>query len=82
MFELNFLKKTENQLESIVFSKYPKLEIIKSKLENINNPLFVRMTGSGSALVAYYNSKKKCENAKKKFRKKYKNYWCISSKTI
>ena len=82
MFELKFLKKTENQLESIVFSKYPKLELIKSKLENINNPLFVRMTGSGSALVAYYNSKKKCENAKKKFRKKYKNYWCISSKTI
>ncbi len=59
MFELKFLKKTENQLESIVFSKYPKLELIKSKLENINNPLFVRMTGSGSALVAYYNSKKK-----------------------
>ena len=40
------------------------------------------MTGSGSALVAYYQSKKRCENAKKKFNKKYKNYWCIASKTI
>ena len=82
MFEINFLKKTENQLESIAFSKYPKLKFIKSKLENINNPIFVRMTGSGSALVAYYRSKEKCKNAKKKFNRKYKNYWCISSKTI
>ncbi len=82
MFEINFLKKNENQLESIAFSKYPKLKFIKSKLENINNPIFVRMTGSGSALVAYYRSKEKCRNAKKKFNRKYKNYWCISSKTI
>ena len=38
MFEINFLKKTENQLESVAFSKYPKLKFIKSELENINNP--------------------------------------------
>ena len=81
-FELNFLKKNENQLEPIAFAKYPKLRLIKSFIENINDPFFVRMTGSGSALVAYYQSKEKCENAKKKFKKKYKNYWCISSKTI
>ncbi len=82
MFEINFLKKSENQLEQIAFSKYPKLKLMKSKLENINNPFFVRMTGSGSALIAYYKSKEKCENAKKKFYRKYKNFWCISSKTI
>ena len=82
MFEINFLKKTENQLESVAFSKYPKLKFIKSELENINNPFFVRMTGSGSALVAYHRSKEKCKNAKQKFNRKYKNYWCISSKTI
>ena len=82
MFQINFLKKTTNQLESIVFSEYPKLKSIKSYLINTSKPLFVRMTGSGSSLVAYYQSEEKCKNAKKNFQKKYKNYWCIASKTI
>ena len=82
MFEVNFLKKSDNCLEEIAFLKYPKLKSLKIFLENLVNPVFVRMTGSGSTLVAYYKSKKRCESAKKKFNNKYKNYWCISSKTI
>ena len=82
MFNIDFLKKTGNSLEKIAFSKYPKLRSIKFFLENLTNPTFVRMTGSGSAIVAYFQSKKKCDNAKKKFDRKYKNYWCITSKTI
>ena len=46
------------------------------------NPLFVRMTGSGSVIIAYYQSKKDCEMAKVQFKRKYKNYWCNTSKTI
>ena len=82
MFNLDYLKKMNNSLEPIVFSKYPKLRALKSFLENLSKPAFVRMTGSGSAMVAYFNSKQRCENAKKQFKRKYKNYWCISSKTI
>ena len=82
MFKLDYIKNLNNQLEQIVLSKYPILRSIKLYLENILDPVFVRMTGSGSALVAYFPSKKRCENAKKKFHKKYKNYWCIASKTI
>lgn len=82
MFNTNFLKKMNNFLEPIVFSKYSKLRSIKFFLKDISNPLFIRMTGSGSALVAYYPSKEKCENARAKFSKKYKNYWSIASKTI
>ena len=82
MFNLNFLKETNNHLEPIAFSKYSKLKSIKFYLENLLNPEFVRMTGSGSALVAYFQSKVRCENAKKQFIKSYKNYWCITSKTI
>ena len=82
LFESNFLKKLNNDLEPIVFSKYPELKKIKLFLESLANPAFVRMTGSGSALVAYYQSKKRLEYAKIKFRKNYKNYWCIASKTI
>jgi 4-diphosphocytidyl-2-C-methyl-D-erythritol kinase len=82
MFDLDFLEKMSNSLESIVFSKYPELQKIKFFLENLSKPVFVRMTGSGSAMVAYFYSKKRCDMAKKLFNKKYKNYWCIVSKTI
>ena len=71
-----------NSLDVIVLSKYPKLKKIKLYLENSLKPVFVRMTGSGSTLVAYFQSKERCESAKKRFNKKYKNYWCITSKTI
>jgi len=82
MFDLNFLISMKNSLEEIAFTKYPKLKKLKSSIEKLTNPKFVRMTGSGSALVAYFSSKKLCQNAKKKISKKYKNYWCIASKTI
>lgn len=82
MFNLNFLKKMTNSLEPIVFSMHRKLKNIKFFLERSTCAEFVRMTGSGSALVAYFYSKEKCDNAKRHFNKKYKNYWCIASKTI
>ena len=82
IFDLETLKKMENSLEKVALSKYPQLRSMKSYLEKFLNPVFVRMTGSGSALVAYYRTKKRCENAKKMFTKKYKNCWCIASKTI
>ena len=82
IFDLDYLKKLDNNLEEIALSKYPKLKFIKLYLEALNEPVFVRMTGSGSAIVAYFKSKKRCLSAKKKFNKKYKNYWCIASKTI
>ena len=82
MFNFDYLKRMSNDLETISFSKYPKLKNIKSYLENSLDPIFVRMSGSGSALVAYFQSKKRCVHAKKRFNKEYKNYWCIASKTI
>ena len=82
MFDFEYLKKTDNSLEPIAFSQYPKLSKIKLFLENLSTPILVRMTGSGSAIVAYFQSKERCNKAKKQFNKKFKNYWCISSKTI
>ena len=82
MMNLNSLLKYENDLEKVAFSKYPKLKILKSFLENLNKPFFVRMTGSGSVMVAYYQKKQDCELAKVRFKRKFKNYWCNTSKTI
>ncbi len=82
MIKFNYLKNLDNSLETIAFSRFPKLQNIKHYLEKSSNKGFVRMTGSGSALVAYFKSKKICNNVKKMFQKKYKNYWCIIAKTI
>ena len=82
MFGSIYLSKQKNDLELVAFSKYPKLKKIKFFLKSIKNPLFVRMTGSGSVIVAYYQSKKDCEMAKVQFKRKFKNYWCNVSKTI
>ena len=82
MFKYGYLFKQANALETVAFSRYPRLKKIKSFLENLNQPLFVRMTGSGSVIVAYYQSKKDCELAKVQFKRKFENYWCNTSKTL
>ena len=40
------------------------------------------MTGSGSAVIAYFASNKLCKEAEKKVKKKFGNYWCKTAKTI
>ena len=71
-----------NDLEKIAFHKYPKLKKIKSFLLTMPNNIFVRMSGSGSSIVAYFYSKRDCGNAYKLFRRKFNGNWCIISKTI
>ena len=81
-FNINYLKKMKNSLEPIVLEKFSKLRAIKFFLENLSTPVFVRMTGSGSAIVAYFQTKQRCYKAKEMFNRKFKNCWCIASKTI
>ena len=79
---LDYLKKMDNHLELIAFNKYPKLNSLKTFLGGLSKVCLVRMTGSGSTIVAYYNSLKSCKLAKAKIKRKYKNYWCVTAKTI
>jgi len=74
--------KLNNDLEVSAFKKYTKLRSLKSYLSKLQNVFFVRMTGSGSAIVAYFRSEKAALIALKAIKRKYKNYWCIISKTI
>ena len=78
---INILK-LRNDLEKVVFKYHPKLKQVKSFMEVLPNIQFVRMTGSGSSLLGYFLSKNSAINGAKLFKKKYKNYWCIVSKTI
>ena len=82
MFSPNYLKNLDNDLESIAFENYSKLKKIKSYLLTISNVIFVRMTGSGSSIVAYFLSKKASIVALKQFKRKFNSDWCITSKTI
>jgi len=73
---------SSNDLEKIVFQKYSKFRKLKSFLLKLPNSLFIRMTGSGSSIVVYFQSKKAAVRGSKLFKKKLKSYWCIVSKTI
>ena len=82
MFSLKFLKNMKNDLELIAINQYQKLNSLKNFLEKLHHVEFVRMTGSGSSFIAYFNSDIKCKDAEKKVKKQFKNYWCKTSKTI
>tara|TARA_B100000700_G_scaffold311712_1_gene394330 strand:+ start:4519 stop:5367 length:849 start_codon:yes stop_codon:yes gene_type:complete len=82
IMNINNIIKLNNDLENVVFSKYPKLRALNLKMQKLPNVIMVRMTGSGSALIAYFKSKNASINAAKILKKNYKNYWCIVSKTI
>jgi len=82
MLRENYLKKLNNDLETIAFKKYPSLKNIKSFLLTLPNTIFVRMSGSGSSIVAYFHSKKACSIGLEQFKRKFNSHWCITSKTI
>ena len=82
LFSVSNIISLKNDLEKVAFKKYPFLANIKQNMLNLPKVKFVRMTGSGSSLLAYFNSKKASLNAVKLLKRKYKNYWCILSKTI
>ena len=82
IFKVEALKNAKNDLEKPAFSLYPILRKLKIFLSNLNQVEFVRMTGSGSTIVAYFSNKKSAINALKLAKKNFKNYWSILSKTI
>ena len=82
LFNTKNIVNSKNDLEQIVFKIYPKLKKLKLFLIKLPNTIFVRMSGSGSSIVAYFHSKKATDIAAKKFKRKFNNYWYIKSKTI
>ena len=82
ILNINNIKSFDNDLEAIVLRKYPKLKKLKLFIQDLPRVKIVRMTGSGSSIIAYFRTRNNSLNAAKIFRKKYKNYWCILSKTI
>ena len=73
---------SENDLENSAFRLYPNLFKLKNKLLSWKKAEFVRMTGSGSTLVMYFNKEVSAKNALKMSKRKLNNCWCILSKVI
>ncbi len=82
IFKIESLKSANNDLEQPAFYLYPILRKLKTFLSDVEQVKFVRMTGSGSTIVAYFSNRKPAVNALKLARKNFKNYWSILSKTI
>ncbi len=82
LFKTKNLIRSNNDLEKIVLNKHSKVKNLKNFMSVLPNVVFTRMTGSGSAVVAYFKSQKSAKKAAKIFKKKYRSYWYIVSKTI
>ena len=76
------IKNDKNDLQQIVEKKYFKVRQLINFLKNQKGCVFSRMTGSGSACYGVFKSKKMANIARKKIKKKYRNYWCVTTKTI
>ena len=78
----NVILNGKNDLEKSAFNLYPALKKIKNLLNQNEKAKFVRMTGSGSAIIMYFNSNKFAKNALKIYKRKLNNCLCIITKII
>lgn len=76
------IKNDKNDLQQIVEKKYFKVRQLINFLKNHKGCVFSRMTGSGSVCYGVFKSKKMAIIVRKKIKKKYPNYWCVTTKTI
>jgi 4-diphosphocytidyl-2-C-methyl-D-erythritol kinase len=82
---MDLLKKSQilkNILEKCAFDLYPALKRIKNLLNQNKQANFVRMTGSGSAIIMYFNSNKFAKNALKIYKRKLNKCFFIITKII
>ena len=78
----NVVLNGKNDLEKSAFKLYPALKKIKNLLDQNKQARFVRMTGSGSAIIMYFNSNKFAKNALKIYKRKLNNCLCIITKIV
>jgi len=82
LFKTENLKNDTNDLEKIVFKKYPRIMNLYVFLKKQKNCEFSRMSGSGSVCVGYFKDLKSAKRAKINTHKKFPKYWCKLSKAM
>jgi 4-diphosphocytidyl-2-C-methyl-D-erythritol kinase len=79
---INFLKNENNDLEDTVIKIYPKVKKIINYIKLQKGCYFSRITGSGSACIGIFSSRKNALYTQKLIKLKYPKYWCAVSKTM
>ena len=79
---INLLISENNDLEETVIKIYPKVGKIINFIKCQKGCYLSRITGSGSACIGIFSSKKNAILAQNIIRSKYPKYWCVVSKTI
>ena len=79
---IDLLKKENNDLETTVIKYHPQVKKIIDFIKSQKGCNLSRITGSGSACIGIFSSKKNAIYAQKLIKLKYPNYWCVVSKTI
>ena len=79
---INFLKKKNNDLQSIVEKKYPIIKNLTAEIHIKKGCYFSRMTGSGSVCYGVFKSKKTAKDALVQLKLKYPKFWFLVTKTI
>jgi len=79
---IHYLVNQENDLEKIVIKTHPKIGKIISYIKSQKGCLFSRITGSGSACIGIFSTRRNTISAQKMIKSRYPKYWCVASKTI
>jgi 4-diphosphocytidyl-2-C-methyl-D-erythritol kinase len=79
---INFLIRSNNDLEAAVIGFYPKIRKIIDLIKSQNGCYFSRISGSGSACIGIFSNKRSAIYTQKLIKLKFPKYWCVVSKTI
>ena len=64
-----------NDFEKVIKKLEPDFNSIYNKMDNLEDTIFTRLTGSGSCIFSVFENKLSAENAKNSFLKTYPNLW-------
>ena len=64
-----------NDFEIVIKKLEPDFNSIYNKMDNLEDTIFTRLTGSGSCIFSVFENKLSAENAKNSFLKTYPNLW-------
>ena len=79
---IKFLKKKNNDLQSVVEKKYPPLSKLLLDIQSEKGCCFSRMTGSGSVCYGLFKNQKNAKKALYKLKMKYPKLWLSFAKTV
>ncbi len=79
---LKILVRKNNDLQTVVFEKYPAIKRLIVEIQKQKGCYFSRMTGSGSICYGVFESNNLANQALKSLKSKHPKYWCAVAKTI